>query len=102
MLKNQPECSQQGTLCLSAEAALVYSHRTQGLGGGGLGCWKLEVCPRVHACARVCQRQDLGECVLSSTSALTVYGAQWGMWWGEALEALRLLGSFQTPLGVGP
>ena len=40
--------------------------------------------------------------MLSSTSALTVYGAQWGVWWAETLEALGLLGCFQTPLGVGP
>ena len=56
------------------------------------------MCPCVH----VCQQQELGECMLSSTSALTVYGAQWGVWWAETLEALGLLGCFQTPLGVGP
>ena len=44
----------------------------------------------------------IGGCMLSSTSALTVYGAQWGVWWAETLEALGLLGCFQTPLGVGP
>ena len=69
-----------------------------GLSGRRSGCWKLEVCPCVH----VCQQQELGGCVLSSTSALTVYGAQWGVWWAETLEALGLLGCFQTPLGVGP
>lgn len=55
----------------------------------------------VSVCARVCQQQELGECVLSSTSALAVYGAQWGMWWG-ATGGAWLLGCFQTPLGVGP
>lgn len=52
-------------------------------------------------CARVCQQRELGECVLSSTSALAVYGAWWGMWWGP-LGALGCLAASRLPLGVGP
>lgn len=56
----------------------------------------------VSMCAHVCPQQELGGCMWSSTSALAVYGAQWGMWGGGALEAHGLLGCFQTLLGVGP
>ena len=36
----------------------------------------------VSMCAHVCPQQELVRCVWSSTSALAVYGAQWGMWQG--------------------
>ena len=55
----------------------------------------------VSVCARVCQQQELGECVLSSTSALAVYGAQWGMWWGP-LGALGCLAASRPCWVWGP
>ena len=79
---------------------LVHSHRALGLVGGGLGCWKLEVCPCVHTCVRSRSLADACGVAPLHSQFMELSGVC-GRGRG-ALEGLGLLGCFQTPLGVGP